>query len=170
MTVPHTARIGVLVLVTTAFYTYVGQMVPQKEVLPPQETVMASNLTTADMVTVGRQIMEGKGLCTTCHTIGKSGALRFPDLDGIGSRAASRVPGMSDIDYLAQSMYEPNAFIVDGFNPGMPVINKPPIGLTDQEILAVIAYLQSLGGTPTVTLETTHRYSGGAAPQGGGRP
>jgi mono/diheme cytochrome c family protein len=170
MTVPHTARIGVLVLVTTAFYTYVGQMVPQKEVLPPQETVMASNLTTADMVTVGRQIMEGKGLCTTCHTIGKSGALRFPDLDGIGSRAASRVPGMSDIDYLAQSMYEPNAFIVDGFNPGMPVINKPPIGLTDQEILAVIAYLQSLGGTPSVTLETTHRYSAAAAPKGGGRP
>jgi mono/diheme cytochrome c family protein len=170
MTVPHTARIGVLVLVTTAFYTYVGQMVPQKEVLPPQETVMASNLTTADMVTVGRQIMEGKGLCTTCHTIGKSGALRFPDLDGIGSRAASRVPGMSDIDYLAQSMYEPNAFIVDGFNPGMPVINKPPIGLTDQEILAVIAYLQSLGGTPTVTLETTHRYSAAAAPKGGSRP
>jgi mono/diheme cytochrome c family protein len=131
---------------------------------------MASNLTTADMVTVGRQIMEGKGLCTTCHTIGKSGALRFPDLDGIGSRAASRVPGMSDIDYLAQSMYEPNAFIVDGFNPGMPVINKPPIGLTDQEILAVIAYLQSLGGTPSVTLETTHRYSAAAAPKGGGRP
>jgi mono/diheme cytochrome c family protein len=170
MTVPHTARIGVLVLVTTAFYTYVGQMVPQKEVLPPQETVMASNLTTADMVTVGRQIMEGKGLCTTCHTIGKSGALRFPDLDGIGSRAASRVPGMSDIDYLAQSMYEPDAFVVDGFNPGMPVINKPPIGLTDQEILAVIAYLQSLGGTPTVTLETTHRYSAAAAPKGGSRP
>jgi mono/diheme cytochrome c family protein len=132
--------------------------------------VIASNLTTADMVTVGRQIMEGKGLCTTCHTIGKSGALRFPDLDGIGSRAASRVPGMSDIDYLAQSMYEPNAFIVDGFNPGMPVINKPPIGLTDQEILAVIAYLQSLGGTPTVTLETTHRYSAAAAPKGGSRP
>jgi hypothetical protein len=44
---------------------------------------------------------------------------------------------------------------VKGFNPGMPAIHKPPIGLTDQEILAVIAYLQSLGGTPTVTLETT---------------
>ena len=39
-------------------------------------------MTTADMVKVGREIMEGKGLCFTCHTIGKSGALRFPDLDG----------------------------------------------------------------------------------------
>jgi mono/diheme cytochrome c family protein len=165
MRVPLIARIGTLVLITTAFYTYVGQLVPQKEVLPPQETVIAANLTTADMVGVGRQIMEGKGLCTTCHTIGKSGALRFPDLDGIGSRAASRVPGLNDVEYLAQSMYEPDVFVVSGFNPGMPAINKPPIGLTDQEILCVIAYLQSLGGTPSVTLETTHRYrSGGAAP------
>jgi hypothetical protein len=40
----------------------------------------------------------------------------------------------------------------------MPTINRPPIGLTDQEILCVIAYLQSLGGTPTVTLQTSHRY------------
>ena len=30
----------------------------------------------------------------------------------------------------------------------MPTINKPPIGLTDEEILAVIACLQSLGGKP----------------------
>ena len=40
----------------------------------------------------------------------------------------------------------------------MPVINKPPIGLNDQEILCVMAYLQSLGGTPTVTLQTSHHY------------
>jgi hypothetical protein len=65
---------------------------------------------------------------------------------------------MSDVDYLAQSMYEPDVYIVSGFNPGMPTISKPPIGLTDPEILCVIAYLQSLGGTPTVTLQTTHRY------------
>jgi mono/diheme cytochrome c family protein len=158
MTVPLIARIGGLVLASTAFYTYVGQMVPQKEVLPPQETVLRSDLTTADMVTVGRQIMEGKGLCLTCHTIGKSGALRFPDLDGVAGRAATRVPGLSEVEYFAQSMYEPEKFIVPGFNPGMPVINKPPIGLTDQEILCVIAFLQTLGGTPTVTLQTSHHY------------
>ena len=164
MKVPLMARIGALVVATTAFYTYVGQMVPQKEVQPPQETVLAADLTTADLVKVGREIMDGKGLCFTCHTIGKTGALRFPDLDGVDVRAKNRVPGLSDIEYFAQSMYEPDAFIVPGFNPGMPVINKPPIGLTDQEILSVIAYLQSLGGTPTVTLQTTHRYNGALRP------
>ncbi|MGI8408203.1 MAG: c-type cytochrome [Actinomycetota bacterium] len=166
MTVPVIARIGALLLASTAFYTYVGQMVPQKMVLPPEETVLGTEMTTDDMVKIGRQIVEGKGLCATCHTIGKSGALRFPDLAGIGGRAKSRIAGMSDVDYLAQSMYEPNAYIVEGFNPGMPEIHKPPIGLSDQEILTVIAFLQSLGGTPTITLTTSHRYYTAGAPTG----
>ena len=169
MTIPHPLRVGALVLATTSFYAYVGQMVPQKEVQPPQETQIRSDLTTADMVKVGREIMDGKGLCFTCHTIGKTGALRFPDLEGVDVRAQSRVPGLSDVEYFAQSMYEPEKFIVPGFNPGMPVINKPPIGLTDQEILCVMAYLQTLGGTPSVTLQTSHHYytapaAAGAAP------
>jgi mono/diheme cytochrome c family protein len=164
MTVPVVVRIGALVLATTAFYGYVGQMVPQKEVQPPQEIALAADMTTADMVGVGRDIFTGKGLCSSCHTMGKTGALRFPDLEGIGARAKTRVPGMSDVEYLAQAMYEPNVFIVPGFVAGMPTINQPPIGLTDQEILTVIAYLQSVGGTPTVTLKTTHRYLGGTAP------
>jgi cytochrome c5 len=170
MTVPVMVRIGALVVATTAFYAYVGQMVPQKEVQPPAEIVLKTDLTTAEMAKVGREIMEGKGLCLTCHTIGKSGALRFPDLAGVDVRAKTREPGLTDIDYFAQAMYEPNAFIVPGFNPGMPTINKPPIGLSDQEILCVMAYLQSLGGTPTVTLQTKHHYNSGAAasaPSGG---
>ena len=170
MRVPHIIRIGALVIATTGFYGYVGQMVPQKEVQPPQETALGGDLTTADMVKVGRQIMEGKGLCTTCHTIGKTGALRFPDLGGVGASAKSRVPGLSDVEYFAQSMYEPLAYVVEGFPPAMPAVNKPPIGLTDQEILAVIAYLQTLGGTPTVTLQTKHRYNSGAAAPGAAPP
>src|SRR5688500_6913163 len=170
MTIPHSVRVAGLVVATTAFYGWVGQMVPQKEVQPPQEIAIRSDLTTADMVKIGGELMVGKGLCLTCHTIGKSGALRFPDLEGIGTRATTRIPGLSDVEYLAQSLYEPEAYIVEGFNPGMPVINKPPIGLTDQEILCVIAYLQTLGGTATVTLQTTHRYYGGPAAAPGGAP
>jgi hypothetical protein len=172
MRVPIIIRIGALVIATTGFYTYVGQMVPQKEVQPPKETAIGSDLSTADMEKIGREIMEGKGLCLTCHTIGKTtGPFRFPDLAGVGARAKSRVPGLNDVEYLAQSMYEPTAFVVPGFPPAMPPINKPPIGLTDQEILCVIAYLQSLGGTPTVTLQTKHHYnSGAAAPAPGGAP
>jgi hypothetical protein len=169
MTIPHPLRVAGLVFAATGFYTYVGQMVPQKEVLPPQETVIAANLTTDEMVKVGQEIMNGKGLCFTCHTLGKTeGPFRFPDLSGVDARAKMRKPGFSDVDYFAETIYDPSAFIVPGFNPGMPVINKPPIGLTDQEILCVIAYLQTLGGTPTVTLQTSTKYytPAGAAPPG----
>jgi hypothetical protein len=170
MTIGPAPRIAVLVLASTAFYGYVGQMVPQSEVQPPEEVVIRADLTTPEMVEVGRGIAEGKGLCRTCHTIGQSGALRFPDLAGVAGRAAERVPGMSALDYLAQSLYEPDAFVVPGFNPGMPTINRPPIGLTDQEILTVLAYLESLGGTPSVTLQTSHRYYAAPAAPGAAPP
>jgi mono/diheme cytochrome c family protein len=152
--IPVTVKIAVLTLATTGFYTVVGQLVPQKEVLPPKETELSEEMTEEQLLEAGHEIMEGKGLCFTCHTVGKSGALRFPDLEGIGARAGKRVPGLSAVQYLAQSLYEPNAYIVPGFNPGMPVINKPPVGLSDEEIRAVIAYLQSMGGEVTVTLDT----------------
>jgi mono/diheme cytochrome c family protein len=160
--VPLLAKLGLLIVATTGFYTYVGQMVPQKEVYPPKETLIKADVTTADMVKIGQEIFNGKGLCTTCHTIGKkTGPYRFPDLENVDVRAMTREPGLNDVEYFAKSMHEPDAFIVPGFNPGMPTINKPPIGLNEQEILCVIAYLQTLGGTPNVTLQTKHKYNGG---------
>ena len=172
MTIPVGPRIGALVLATTAFYGYVGQMVPQNEVQPPAPILIRADLTTDEMVGIGRDISTGKGLCRTCHTLGQTGALRFPDLEGVDVRAMTRIPGLTDIEYFAQSLYEPDRFIVPGFNPGMPTINRPPIALTDQEILCVIAYLQSLGGTPTVTLQTAHAYykPPAAAPGAPGAP
>jgi mono/diheme cytochrome c family protein len=158
--VPLILQIGVLICGTTVFYTYIGQLVPQKEVHPPAAVQLAADMKPEDLVRVGREIFDGKGLCLTCHT-GKLGA-RCPDLQGIASRAGDRVPGMSALDYLAQSLYDPDAFVVPGFDPAMDPINKPPIDLTDQEILAVIAYLQSLGGTPTVTLSTELAFAKGA--------
>lgn len=163
MNVPVPLRLAAITLAATAFYTWVGQMVPQKEVHPPQVVEIKKDVTTAELVEIGKTIFEGKGICNTCHKIGGSGVQRFPDLDGVAVRAATRIPGMSALDYLAHSLYEPNSFIVPGFNPGMPQIDKPPIGLTDPEILAVIAFLQTLGGEATVTMETNLRGGAGHA-------
>jgi cytochrome c551/c552 len=46
----------------------------------------------------------------------------------------------------------------------MVAVSKPPVSLTDPEILAVIAYLQSLGGTVSVTMQTKLKYAGQSAP------
>jgi len=168
MNVPVPLKIAALAVGATLFYTYVGQLVPQKEVHPPEVVEISKDVGPAEMVEIGKGIFEGKGICATCHTIGKSGSLRFPDLQGIGARAASQIPGYTGLDYLAESLYEPDVFLVSGFNKGMPIINKPPIGLTDDEILTVIAYLQSLGSTPSVTMETKLVYTGGALGGGDG--
>ena len=168
MKIPIPLQLAVLTVLMTGFYMMVGQAVPQKEVHPPEVIEIAADVSTEEMVEIGQEIFVGKGICSTCHTIGKTGSLRFPDLDGIAARSAERrrSDGYTAVDYLAESLYEPDIFIVDGFNPGMPAVGKPPIGLTDQEILAVIAYLQTLGGTATVTMETQLVYTGGTI--GGG--
>ena len=49
--VPLLVKLGALVVATTGFYTYVGQMVPQKEVYPPKETLIKADISTAEMVT-----------------------------------------------------------------------------------------------------------------------
>lgn len=153
-------KIILFTVLVTGFYAYVGQMVPQKEVYPPKDREIRPDMTQDEMVDAGQEIVGGKGTCLGCHTLGADKPGRFPDLGGIGARAGSRKAGMSDVEYLAECLYEPNAFIVPGFNPGMPPVNKAPIALSDGEILAVIAYLQSLGGEPTVTMKTKLKYAG----------
>lgn len=155
----HTLGIALFTVLVTAFYGYVGQMVPQKESYPPESAEVRTDLTTSEMVEVGREIYEGKGTCISCHTLGSTEPGRFPDLAGIGAKAASRKEGLSDVAYLAESMYEPDEFIVEGFSPGMLPVNKPPISMNQQEVLTVIAYLQSLGGQPTVTMRTKLEYA-----------
>ncbi|MDX1429852.1 MAG: cytochrome c [Rhodothermales bacterium] len=146
-------------ILVSLFYSYVGQTVPQKITYPPESAELSADMSAEELAAVGEELVGGKGTCLGCHTIGShSESLRFPDLGGIGAAASGRVDGQDDVTYLAESMYEPNKFIVEGFLAGMPAINKPPIGLTDDEIKAVIAYLQSLGGTPTVTLATDLGY------------
>lgn len=146
-------------ILVTMFYWYVGQQVPQKETYPPETTEIRADMSVDEMVKIGEEIVGSKGTCLTCHTIGSTQAGRFPDLANIGANAATRKEGYSAVDYLAESIYEPNDYIVEGYLAGMPVINRPPIKLSDQEILTVIAYLQSLGSTPTVDMSTKLKYA-----------
>lgn len=116
-----------------------------------ERAAMLADLTTDTMVELGREIVHGRGLCFNCHAIGREGAgTQGPNLAGIGFAAGERVSGLSGVEYLAQSLYQPEAFVVDGYNPTMTPADEPPIGLDADEILMVIAYLETLGGTATV--------------------
>jgi len=165
----HKILIPLVTVAATGYYTYIGQMVPQKEVHPPKMVKLGKEMTTEDMVKAGETIFNGKGTCTACHKL-TGGTGRFPDLGQVGATAGSRKDGMSDIEYLAESLYKPNDFIVKGFNAGMPPVDRAPIGLTDIEIKATIAYLQSLGGTPSITMDTKLKWETGDSEQSSAEP
>jgi cytochrome c551/c552 len=68
-------------------------------------------------------------------------------------------------EYLVESLTHPQEYLVQGFPPIMPVINKPPIGLNNDEIAAVAAFLQSVqGGQVTVTPKLVAAFTGTEAP------
>ncbi len=106
----------------------------------------------------GDAIFHGKGKCYTCHSIGDEGsAVRCPNLGTFGDRfrqpvavrAAERKKndGYSAIKYIVESIYDPNAFVVSGYNKGlMTPIHRPPIALSNDEIASVILYLLAKSG------------------------
>lgn len=103
----------------------------------------------------GESIFWGKGKCHTCHQIGTRGsAVRCPDLENVAERAIERAaeraeqgkPGMTATDYLVESVSFPNNYVVDGFKGEMPFVYEPPISLNQEELTAVITYLQTQGG------------------------
>ena len=103
-------------------------------------------------VEAGKAIFNGKGSCYSCHTLNPSAPPgRGPDLTDIGMGAATRKPGMDSKAYLIESLYDPSAFLVHGYGKTMTPAWKPPISLSNLEIEAVIAFLQSQGGEVDLT-------------------
>lgn len=98
----------------------------------------------------GEKIFWGDGQCHTCHSIGTSGsATRGPNQEGLASRAEERAKATglsSGLEYIVESIVEPDKFIVDGYDKIMPKVYDPPIMLDREKILAVLTYMQTLGG------------------------
>jgi cytochrome c2 len=149
--VPLKATIfGVLVM---SGYSWFANSIPQIESKPPQElSLEGGNVTPAQLVKAGEEIFKTKGTCEICHRIGQKGT-RAPDLAGVGARAAKTKPGMSAKQYIIESLISPSAYIVEGYPPIMPAVDKPPIALNRSELWALTAFLESQGGTVDVKLD-----------------
>jgi mono/diheme cytochrome c family protein len=74
---------------------------------------------------------------------------------------------MSGKAYIIESLIHPTAYIVEGYPPIMPAVDKPPIGLNRSELWALTAFLESLGGTVDVALNDIPATAGQAAAGGG---
>ena len=63
----------------------------------------------------------------------------------------ARVRGMTAEEYVFEALVNPSRYIVKGFEDSMSRVDKSPTSLTDGEIIAVAAYLQSHGGKVTLS-------------------
>jgi mono/diheme cytochrome c family protein len=165
--VPVGLKVGVFAAIVMGGYSWFANSIPQIESKPPQElSLEGGNVTPAQLVKAGEEIYHTKGTCEICHRIGQKGT-RAPDLAGVGARAAKTKPGMSAKAYLLESLIQPQAFVVEGYPPIMPAVDKPPIALNRSEVWALIAFLESQGGTVDVTLNDVPATVGAAAAGGG---
>ena len=103
-----------------------------------------------------------KGICHRCHSIGSRGSMtRCPDLGdsevgpAIMERAVLRAAERSAqtgtpytaVDYLVESIADPSAYVVEKFpDKLMPLVYTGQTDLSAEEVMSVIAYLQSLLG------------------------
>lgn len=138
-------KIVATVLLTIGVYTLVANVIPQVESEVPEDVEIGSDVTAAELADLGEEIYQGAGGCQACHGAGT----RAPQLLGeIGARCGDRVEGMGCKEYLHESMVDPNAYVVEGFQPIMPDMSAQ---LSGEQIWAVVAFLQSQGGEVTVT-------------------
>lgn len=144
-------KVLLVAIVVIGFYTSVAHLIPQLESEVPSALDLGSTITPEALVAAGEKVFNGAGGCTTCHGLGTRAPNLLTDHAGqgpIGSRCGSRKQGMDCKAYLYESMANPSAFMVPGFEPIMPDMRRQ---LSEEQIWAVIAYLQSQGGEVTVT-------------------
>ncbi len=168
MRLPVMVKVALLALVVMGVYTGYANYIPQIQSKPPQElSLEGGTVTPAQLVKAGEEIFHTKGTCEICHRIGQKGT-RAPDLAGIGGRAGKTKPGMSARAYIIESLLEPAAYLVPGYPPIMPKIDKPPIALNRSELWALTAFLESLGGTVDAKLDDIPKTAGATEGGGGG--
>jgi cytochrome c oxidase subunit 2 len=89
----------------------------------------------------GRVLAQSKG-CVACHSIDGSPGVG-PSWKGLAGKTGTMADGsmvLADETYLKKSIRDPQAQVVKGFPPIMPKIE-----MTDDELAALVAYIQSLG-------------------------
>lgn len=84
----------------------------------------------------GAAVFTARG-CSGCHTINGAGVGIGPDLTNLAARAGDRVAGLDAETYVRQSILDPQAFLVPGFQG----TQMPTLPLSDTELDAVVSYL-----------------------------
>ncbi|MDW8351309.1 MAG: cytochrome c [Anaerolineae bacterium] len=80
--------------------------------------------------------------CVGCHSQKKGERLVGPSFYNLWNIAETRVPGMSAREYLYQSIVDPNAYIVEGYQAGLMQQNYAAI-LSPQQMADILAWIET---------------------------
>lgn len=100
-------------------------------------------------VAQGEALAQSRG-CVACHSVDGSARVG-PSWQGLYGKMRPLTDGsmvLADENYLRHSILEPQAQVVKGFPPIMP-----PARLSDDEVAALLAYIQSLGSSAPAASE-----------------
>ncbi len=96
-----------------------------------------------DPITKGRRLFSSApAVCSTCHSLEPDIVIVGPSLAGIANRAARRIEGLSAEEYIRQSIIDPGAYVVDGFENVMAQ-NLAQV-LSSDDLNNLIAFLMTL--------------------------
>jgi mono/diheme cytochrome c family protein len=144
-------RIVGVVLGTLALYTLIANKIPQVQSEVPRALALGANVTPEQLVAAGDQLYHGAGGCTACHGLGTRAPNLLTDEKGqgpIGARCGKREAGKDCKAYVYESLTNPRAYVVAGYEPIMPEMGRT---LSPQQIWALVAFLESNGGTVDVS-------------------
>ena len=117
-------------------------------VMEPQDYaawLSGSSGMTENPVAAGEKLFVEKA-CSTCHLADGKG--RAPSLNGVYNNKVLLADGaivVADDAYIRESILQPNAKVVAGYTPVMPTFQGQ---LTEEQILALTAYIKSMQAQP----------------------
>ena len=168
-------KVVLVVLGTLGLYTLIANKIPQIQSEVPQSLTFGANVTSDQLVAAGDKLFNGAGGCTACHGLGTRAPNLLTDEKGagpIGARCGKREAGKTCKQYLFESLDNPTAYVVSGYQPIMPRMTAQ---LSPPQIWSLIAFLESQGGTVDVsgsdipsTTSATSTTGGGSSGSGGG--
>ncbi len=147
-------KLAIIVLGLNLIFVYIGlEFLPQSESRPPKVVKIQEGISQEDLIQAGEKIVFGKGQCMVCHPAKTESGMRAPAMSTIGAEMENEAKerGITPEEQVFEALVNPSKYIVKGFEDIMSPVNKPPTSLTEGEVIAVAAYLQSQGGKVTIS-------------------
>lgn len=118
---------------------------------------LSGNVSDQTPVQAGEDLFTNKLGCASCHAGGDN--QRGAKLEGIFNKPVKLVGGqtvVADEQYIRNSILNPGSQIVEGYQPIMPTFKGQ---VTEEQLVALVAYIKSLSGDNAGTSTSTNNSS-----------